>query len=96
MFSYCSGNARITRFVDREPDHIVPSSSAHRGDTDLFLMAPLSGLSPVVVHAIVDGSAETAVVLSDSMLWPLLYQHPDVIPVIFPCEINDKYLFENA
>ncbi len=75
MFSCFSGNAHITRFFDGEPDHLVPSSSAHLVDSDLFLMAgimishcflhggpPLSGLSPAVVHVISGGSAETAVV----------------------------------
>uniref|UniRef100_A0A8C2H3U6 HECT domain-containing protein n=1 Tax=Cyprinus carpio TaxID=7962 RepID=A0A8C2H3U6_CYPCA len=170
------GNAHITRIFDGEPDHLVPSSSAHLVDSDLFLMAgrmighcflhggpPLSGLSPAVVHVISGGSAETAVVqisdcpdfdlrqkimllegeseltpdekesindlcfswdlppvnnanrrwlyerllhhavigrtmrqikqlrkgLKETMLWPLLRQRPDVLPVIFPPEKND-------
>lgn len=75
LFSCFSGNAHITRIFDGEPDHLVPSSSAHLVDSDLFLMAgrmighcflhegpPLSGLSPAVVHVISGGSAETAVV----------------------------------
>ncbi len=75
LFSCFSGNAHITKIFDGEPDHLVPSSSAHLVDRDLFLMAgrmighcflhggpPLSGLSPAVVHVISGGSAETAVV----------------------------------
>ncbi|KAI7789685.1 hypothetical protein IRJ41_018220, partial [Triplophysa rosa] len=170
------GNTHTTRFFDGEPDHLVPSSSAHLVDSDLFFVAgrmighcflhggpPLSGLSPAVVHVISGGSAETAVVeisdcpdldlhqkiilldgdseltpeekesvndlcfswdlppintsnrrwlyerllhhavightmrqikqlrkgLKETMLWPLLCQRTDVLPVIFPREIND-------
>ncbi len=77
LFSCFSGNAHITKIFDGEPDHLVPSSSAHLVDSDLFLMAgrmighcflhgdpPLSGLSPAVVHVISGGSAETDVRLS--------------------------------
>ncbi|XP_073728938.1 uncharacterized protein [Misgurnus anguillicaudatus] len=72
-FSLNLGNTGVTCLFEREPDHLVPSSSQFLIESDLFLVAGrmlghsflhggpcFAGLSRAFVHVLLQGSEDTA------------------------------------
>ncbi|KAK1172655.1 hypothetical protein AOXY_G5289 [Acipenser oxyrinchus oxyrinchus] len=74
-FNLNLGNTEVTRLFEREPDHLVPSTSQFLLESDIFLMAGrmighsflhggpcLSGMSPAIIHVLFGGTPETATI----------------------------------